>query len=154
MLRTAVRGWLGFMDGACLDWVAHDATVDREALHGLLLGTLMGAVLAAGEAATASLISSMSTTNTSVSFGPIGPEPLVAVGRVAAGSTSRRRPPSFMPSMPWSQPGMTCPAERERERLAAAVPGGVELRAVLEEHARVLDGDGLAGGGLRRPCPP
>ena len=50
VLRTAVRGWLGFMDGACLDWVEH-RDVDREgALHGLLLGTLMGAVLAAGEA--------------------------------------------------------------------------------------------------------
>ena len=49
MLRTAVRGWLGFMDGACLDWVEH-RDVDRETLHGLLLGTLMGAVLAAGEA--------------------------------------------------------------------------------------------------------
>ena len=50
-LRTAVRGWLGFMDGACLDWIAHDRDLSREALHGLLLGTLMGAVLAAGEAA-------------------------------------------------------------------------------------------------------
>src|SRR3954454_4213139 len=50
-LRTAVRGWLGFMDGACLDWIAHDRDLSQEALHGLLLGTLMGAVLAAGEAA-------------------------------------------------------------------------------------------------------
>jgi AcrR family transcriptional regulator len=49
VLRTAVRGWLGFMDGACLDWVEH-RDVDRETLHGLLLGTLMGAVLAAAEA--------------------------------------------------------------------------------------------------------
>jgi AcrR family transcriptional regulator len=49
-LRTAVRGWLGFMDGACLDWIAHDRDLSPEALHGLLLGTLMGAVLAAGEA--------------------------------------------------------------------------------------------------------
>ena len=51
VLRTAVRGWLGFMDGACLDWVEH-GDVDREVLHGLLLSTLMGAVLAAGEATT------------------------------------------------------------------------------------------------------
>ena len=50
VLRTAVRGWLGFMDGACLDWIAHDRDLSQEALHGLLLGTLMGAVLAAGEA--------------------------------------------------------------------------------------------------------
>ena len=49
ILRTAVRGWLGFMDGACLDWVNHD-DVDRETLHGLLLATLIAAVLAAGEA--------------------------------------------------------------------------------------------------------
>ena len=45
LLRTAVRGWLGFMDGACLDWIAHDRDLSREALHGLLLSTLMGAVL-------------------------------------------------------------------------------------------------------------
>src|SRR4051794_9763494 len=49
LLRTAVRGWLGFMDGACLDWVNHD-DVDRETLHALLLSTLIAAVLAAGEA--------------------------------------------------------------------------------------------------------
>src|SRR3954453_9100422 len=49
ILRTAVRGWLGFMDGACLDWVNHH-DVDREVLHGLLLSTLLAAVLAAGEA--------------------------------------------------------------------------------------------------------
>ena len=49
ILRTAVRGWIGFMDGACLDWVEH-RDIDRETLHGLLLGTLMGAVLAANEA--------------------------------------------------------------------------------------------------------
>lgn len=49
VLRTAVRGWLGFMDGACLDWVEH-RDVGRDTLHGLLLGTLMGAVLAANEA--------------------------------------------------------------------------------------------------------
>jgi len=50
VLRTAIRGWLGFMDGACLDWVNHH-DVDREVLHGLLLSTLVAAVLAAGEAA-------------------------------------------------------------------------------------------------------
>jgi AcrR family transcriptional regulator len=50
ILRTAVRGWLGFMDGACLDWVNH-RDVPREVLHGLLLSTLVAAVLAAGEAA-------------------------------------------------------------------------------------------------------
>jgi hypothetical protein len=37
------------MDGACLDWVNH-GDLDRETLHGLLLATLLAAVLAAGEA--------------------------------------------------------------------------------------------------------
>lgn len=45
--RTAVRGWLWFMDGACLDWIAH-RDVERPQLLGLLLGTLFGALMAAG----------------------------------------------------------------------------------------------------------
>jgi AcrR family transcriptional regulator len=45
--RTAVRGWLWFMDGACLDWIAH-RDLDRTELHGLLLGTLGGSLMAAG----------------------------------------------------------------------------------------------------------
>jgi len=48
VLRTAVSGWLWFMDGAILDWVEH-RDIDRQTLHGLLLGTLLGAVLTAGE---------------------------------------------------------------------------------------------------------
>jgi AcrR family transcriptional regulator len=47
-LRAAVRGWLWFMDGAVLDWIEH-RDMDRARLHGLLLGTLLGAVTAAGE---------------------------------------------------------------------------------------------------------
>jgi AcrR family transcriptional regulator len=47
-LRAAVRGWLWFMDGAVLDWIEH-RDIDRDRLHGLLLGTLLGAVTAAGE---------------------------------------------------------------------------------------------------------
>jgi len=47
-LRAAVRGWLWFMDGAVLDWIEH-RDIDRGRLHGLLLGTLLGAVTAAGE---------------------------------------------------------------------------------------------------------
>ena len=47
-LRTAVNGWLWFMDGACLDWVEH-RDLERERLVALLLGTLAGAVAAAGE---------------------------------------------------------------------------------------------------------
>ncbi len=48
-LRTAVRAWLWFMDGAILDWVEH-GDLTREQLNGLLLGTLMGAATAAGAA--------------------------------------------------------------------------------------------------------
>ena len=47
-LRAAVRGWLWFMDGVVLDWIEH-RDLDRSRLHGLLLGTLLGAVTAAGE---------------------------------------------------------------------------------------------------------
>lgn len=46
-VRAAVRGWLWFMDGVCLDWVEHH-DLDRAQLHGLLLGTLPGAVAASG----------------------------------------------------------------------------------------------------------
>jgi AcrR family transcriptional regulator len=45
--RTVVRGWLWFMDGACLDWIAH-RDLPRAELHGLLLGALVGALVAAG----------------------------------------------------------------------------------------------------------
>ena len=47
-LRAAVRGWLWFIDGAVLDWLEH-REMDRARLHGLLLGTLLGAVTASGE---------------------------------------------------------------------------------------------------------
>jgi AcrR family transcriptional regulator len=46
-LRAAVRGWLWFMDGVVLDWIEH-RDIERARLHGLLLGTLLGAVTAAG----------------------------------------------------------------------------------------------------------
>jgi AcrR family transcriptional regulator len=51
-LRAAVRGWLWFMDGVVLDWIEH-RDIDRPQLHGLLLGTLLGAVTAAGSPADA-----------------------------------------------------------------------------------------------------
>jgi AcrR family transcriptional regulator len=46
--RTAVRGWLWFMDGACLDWIANDRDLSRDELRGLLMGTLVGALMASG----------------------------------------------------------------------------------------------------------
>ncbi len=45
--RTAVSGWLWFMDGACLNWIEH-RDIEREELRGLLLGVLMGALIATG----------------------------------------------------------------------------------------------------------
>lgn len=46
-VRTAVRAWLWFVDGAILDWIAHD-DVSRDEVLGLLIGTLGGALAAAG----------------------------------------------------------------------------------------------------------
>lgn len=46
-MRTAVRAWLWYMDGACLDWIEH-RDLEREELRNLLLGTLVGALSAAG----------------------------------------------------------------------------------------------------------
>jgi AcrR family transcriptional regulator len=46
--RTAVNGWLGFLDGAILNWIAHDCDLSRQELHWLLLGTFAGALMAAG----------------------------------------------------------------------------------------------------------
>ena len=45
--RTAVSGWLWFMDGACLSWIEH-RDLERGELRDLLLGVLMGALIAAG----------------------------------------------------------------------------------------------------------
>jgi AcrR family transcriptional regulator len=45
--RAAVHGWLGFLDGAILDWIAHD-DLTREELHGMLLGSFAGALIASG----------------------------------------------------------------------------------------------------------
>lgn len=48
--RAAVHGWLGFLDGAILDWIAHD-DLSREELHGMLLGAFAGALVASGASA-------------------------------------------------------------------------------------------------------
>lgn len=44
--RTAVSGWLWFMDGACLSWIEH-RDIERDELRDLLLGVLIGALAAA-----------------------------------------------------------------------------------------------------------
>ena len=126
----------------CGSWTApawtgsSTATSTGETLHGLLLGTLLGAVLAAGEsglrlALPADLLE-VDDEDERARSGRSRPASPARRSRGRAGSTSTRRPPSFMPSTPWSQPGMTMPwPSGNVERLAAAVPGGVELRAVL-----------------------
>jgi AcrR family transcriptional regulator len=55
-LRAAVCGWLWFMDGVCLDWVRR-GDLDRPAVESLLIGTLEGALRAAGHPAVADEIS-------------------------------------------------------------------------------------------------
>src|ERR671915_1757456 len=48
-LRAAARAWLWFMDGAIMDWLEH-RDLERGELRDLLLGTLAGAMTAAGGA--------------------------------------------------------------------------------------------------------
>jgi AcrR family transcriptional regulator len=48
-VRTALHGWLWFMDGACLEWLAH-RDLSREQLRDLLVTAFMGAVGAAAQA--------------------------------------------------------------------------------------------------------
>ena len=45
-VRAAVRAWLWYMDGVCLDWV-REGDLERDDVQGLLLGTLVGALTAA-----------------------------------------------------------------------------------------------------------
>lgn len=47
LVRIAVRGWVGFVEAATLDWLERD-DVDRRALRDLLAGALPGALAAAG----------------------------------------------------------------------------------------------------------
>jgi AcrR family transcriptional regulator len=46
-VRSAVNGWLWFMDGVCLDWVRHH-DLDRDHVRALLLQGLPGVLTAAG----------------------------------------------------------------------------------------------------------
>jgi hypothetical protein len=47
--RAAVFGWLAFLDAAVLDWIEH-RDMTRQELHGMLLGTFAGALMASGAA--------------------------------------------------------------------------------------------------------
>jgi AcrR family transcriptional regulator len=48
-VRTALHGWLWFMDGACLDWLAH-RDLSRGQLRDLLVTAFAGALGAAAQA--------------------------------------------------------------------------------------------------------
>ncbi|MGI8800870.1 MAG: TetR/AcrR family transcriptional regulator [Solirubrobacteraceae bacterium] len=48
-LRIALKGWLGFVDAAILDWIEHPG-LGRRQLRELLLAAFEGALLAAGRA--------------------------------------------------------------------------------------------------------
>jgi AcrR family transcriptional regulator len=48
-VRAATRAWLWFMDGAILDWLEH-RDLSRDELRDFLLGSLAGALVAAGAA--------------------------------------------------------------------------------------------------------
>lgn len=45
-LRVALRGWVGFVEAACAEWLEH-RDFDRETLEGILIGALSAAVAAA-----------------------------------------------------------------------------------------------------------
>jgi AcrR family transcriptional regulator len=46
-VRAAVNGWLWLMDGVCLDWL-ENRDMERTEVRDLLLGTLLGALMASG----------------------------------------------------------------------------------------------------------
>jgi AcrR family transcriptional regulator len=46
--RAAVNAWLWFLDGVCLDWLAHDRDVSLDELRDTALGALFGALAGAG----------------------------------------------------------------------------------------------------------
>jgi len=49
--RAVVSGWLGFLDAAILDWIAHDCDLSRQELHRMLLGSFAGSLMACGAGA-------------------------------------------------------------------------------------------------------
>ena len=46
--RAAVNAWLWFLDGVCLDWLAHDRDISLAELRDTALGALFGALAGAG----------------------------------------------------------------------------------------------------------
>jgi hypothetical protein len=47
IIRTALRGWLGFVEAASLDWLSHD-DVDRVRMRDVMLEMLLATLRAAG----------------------------------------------------------------------------------------------------------
>ena len=52
--RAAVFGWLAFLDAAILDWIEH-GDMTRAELHGMLLGSFAGSLMASGAGAALAL---------------------------------------------------------------------------------------------------
>jgi AcrR family transcriptional regulator len=48
-LRTALQGWLGYVDGAILDWVGAGVDLTREQVRDLIVAAFGAALMAAGQ---------------------------------------------------------------------------------------------------------
>ena len=96
-----------------------------------------------------SATSTRSTTKISVSPGLITPPAPRSPYARWGGMTSRRRPPTFMPCTPWSQPEMTWPTPRRKSSGAPRLYDASNSSPGRVGHADVVHRHGAAGGGLR-----
>lgn len=48
-LRNALQGWLGYVDGAILDWVSGGGDLDRDQVRDMIVAAFGGALMAAGQ---------------------------------------------------------------------------------------------------------
>ena len=80
--------------------------------------------------------------------GPIGPLPCAPYPS-AGGITISRRPPTFMPTMPWAKPGTTPLSGKSTGVVPWARPAAVELLAVgvVDPDVAHADGVGRSGAG-------
>ena len=83
---------------------------------------------------------SRSTTKTSGSCGLITPPAPRAPYAIADGIVSLRRPPTFMPCTPWSQPGITCPLPSLNWNGCPRFHDASNSSPVVNEHADVVHG--------------
>ena len=106
------------------DLIDNGAEAKPLMIQGLVAGngdteTRRGRQLVKGDVVTlgdASGTSTRSTTKISVSPGAITPPAPRSPYARCGGMTSRRRPPTFMPCTPWSQPEMTWPTPRRNDK--------------------------------------